>query len=79
MLEFFLNFFLFLIDPADENVYDQIGTAVSGQTGIVATAIYDYQAADTDEISFDPGDIIINIEQVSYLKTFTFNWLSLQR
>ncbi|KAG1676607.1 Src substrate cortactin [Nymphon striatum] len=45
----------------EENLYDQIG---AGQTGLVATAIYDYQAADTDEISFDPGDIIINIEQI---------------
>ncbi|KAJ8971870.1 hypothetical protein NQ317_014146 [Molorchus minor] len=29
-----------------------------------ARALYDYQAADDTEISFDPGDIITNIEQV---------------
>ncbi|ROT80611.1 putative src substrate cortactin, partial [Penaeus vannamei] len=32
--------------------------------GITAFALYDYQAADTDEISFDPDDIITNIEMI---------------
>lgn len=33
-------------------------------TGISATALYDYQAAADDEISFDPDDTITHIEQV---------------
>lgn len=32
--------------------------------GLQARALYDYQAADDTEISFDPGDIITNIDQV---------------
>ena len=32
--------------------------------GLCAIALYDYQAAADDEISFDPNDIITNIEQV---------------
>ena len=35
-------------------------------TGIKATALYDYQAAADDEISFDPDDQITHIEQVRY-------------
>lgn len=33
-------------------------------TGITATALYDYQAAADDEISFDPDDVITHIEKV---------------
>ncbi|XP_024083591.1 drebrin-like protein isoform X2 [Cimex lectularius] len=32
--------------------------------GIKAEALYDYQAADETEISFDPGDIITHIDQI---------------
>ncbi|XP_013192790.1 drebrin-like protein A [Amyelois transitella] len=32
--------------------------------GLTARALYDYQAADSSEITFDPGDIITHIEQV---------------
>ncbi|KAF5281089.1 hypothetical protein FQA39_LY17895 [Lamprigera yunnana] len=32
--------------------------------GLQARALYDYQAADDTEITFDPGDIITNIDQV---------------
>lgn len=32
--------------------------------GIVAFALYDYQAAADDEISFDPGDQITHIEMI---------------
>ena len=35
--------------------------------GVTAIALYDYQAAADDEISFDPSDIITNIEMVSDL------------
>ncbi|XP_022236226.1 src substrate cortactin-like [Limulus polyphemus] len=33
-------------------------------TGVSAVALYDYQAADIDEISFDPDDIITNIDMI---------------
>lgn len=39
-------------------------------TGIKAIALYDYEAAAEDEISFDPDDIITHIEQVKGNKTF---------
>lgn len=32
--------------------------------GITACAIYDYAATDDDELSFDPGDVIYDIEKV---------------
>lgn len=34
--------------------------------GVVAIALYDYQAAAADEISFDPEDIITHIEMVNF-------------
>ncbi len=43
---------------------------VGDDVGVKATALYDYQAAAEDEISFDPGDVITNIEMVRY-KYFT--------
>jgi len=33
-------------------------------TGYSAIALYDYQAAADDEISFDPDDIITNVEMI---------------
>lgn len=36
-------------------------------TGITAIALYDYQAAASDEISFDPDDIVTHIEKVTFL------------
>ncbi|XP_059420501.1 src substrate cortactin-like isoform X2 [Carassius carassius] len=35
-----------------------------GDLGMTAVALYDYQAAGDDEISFDPDDIITNIEMI---------------
>lgn len=32
--------------------------------GLIARALYDYQAADESEITFDPGDIIKHIDQI---------------
>ncbi|KAJ8878275.1 hypothetical protein PR048_018852 [Dryococelus australis] len=32
--------------------------------GLQARALYDYQAADSTEITFDPGDIITHIDQI---------------
>ena len=40
-----------------------------GGEGIRAVAIYDYQAADDDELSFDPDDIIYDIEKVNIYNT----------
>ena len=39
--------------------------------GLCAVALYDYQAAADDEISFDPNELITNIEMVSF-KTIVF-------
>uniref|UniRef100_A0A3B3ZG17 Uncharacterized protein n=1 Tax=Periophthalmus magnuspinnatus TaxID=409849 RepID=A0A3B3ZG17_9GOBI len=44
--------------PAEENL-----VAASGQE-ITARALYDYQAADDTEITFDPDDIITGIEMI---------------
>ncbi|XP_018330973.1 drebrin-like protein [Agrilus planipennis] len=44
----------------DEVIYQDL---VEGP-GLQARALYDYQAADDTEITFDPGDIITNIDQV---------------
>jgi len=54
------------IDEEDDQ-YENTG-AVPGANGhsggICAIALYDYQAMADDEISFDPNDIITNIEMV---------------
>ena len=36
----------------------------AGGSGITAVAVYDYQAAGDDEVTFDPGEIITDIEKV---------------
>ncbi|XP_036151731.1 src substrate cortactin isoform X3 [Myotis myotis] len=46
--------------PEEENTYDEY----ENDLGITAIALYDYQAAGDDEISFDPDDIITNIEMI---------------
>ncbi|XP_050533703.1 drebrin-like protein B isoform X2 [Daktulosphaira vitifoliae] len=43
----------------DKNSHDKIENF-----GLRAEALYDYQAADDTEISFDPGDIICHIDQI---------------
>ena len=40
--------------------------------GICAVALYDYEAADETEISFDPGQVITHIEQVSEVDHFSW-------
>ncbi|XP_025771315.1 src substrate cortactin [Puma concolor] len=45
---------------AEENTYDEY----ENDLGITAVALYDYQAAGDDEISFDPDDIVTNIEMI---------------
>ncbi|KAE8619040.1 hypothetical protein XENTR_v10009575 [Xenopus tropicalis] len=47
--------------PLDEPVYE---TGVEEDRGICARALYDYQAADDTEISFDPDDFITHIEKI---------------
>ncbi|XP_049777311.1 drebrin-like protein [Schistocerca cancellata] len=37
---------------------------LSDDVGLRARALYDYQAADATEITFDPGDIITHIDQI---------------
>ena len=37
------------------------------ELGICAVALYDYEAADDTEISFDPGQVITHIEQVTLI------------
>ncbi|EPY88599.1 hypothetical protein CB1_000164008 [Camelus ferus] len=44
----------------EEGAYDEY----ENDLGVTATALYDYQAAGDDEISFDPDDIITNIEMI---------------
>ncbi|XP_006820429.1 uncharacterized protein LOC100371220 [Saccoglossus kowalevskii] len=50
-------------DEPEDDTYAEVGE-VPSNTGPTAVAVYDYQAADEDEISFDPDDIITNIEQI---------------
>ncbi|XP_056100576.1 src substrate cortactin-like [Rhinichthys klamathensis goyatoka] len=63
-------------EPVQEDLYlspepdDQIQTSgaqpdeYGEDLGVTAVALYDYQAAGDDEISFDPDDIITNIEMI---------------
>uniref|UniRef100_A0A3Q2DF18 Cortactin n=1 Tax=Cyprinodon variegatus TaxID=28743 RepID=A0A3Q2DF18_CYPVA len=46
--------------PEEEYQVDEYGEDL----GVTAVALYDYQAAGDDEISFDPDDIITNIEMI---------------
>ncbi|XP_073869055.1 src substrate cortactin isoform X6 [Macaca fascicularis] len=46
--------------PTEDSTYDEY----ENDLGITAVALYDYQAAGDDEISFDPDDIITNIEMI---------------
>ncbi|XP_078095791.1 drebrin-like protein B isoform X2 [Mustelus asterias] len=46
----------------DTNVYQPV--ADTEYQGLCARALYDYQAADETEISFDPDDILTRIEQI---------------
>jgi len=49
----------------EDETYENPNEAASrGGGGITAIALYDYQAQADDEISFDPNDIISNIEMV---------------
>ncbi|XP_063787968.1 drebrin-like protein isoform X2 [Pseudophryne corroboree] len=47
--------------PQEEPVYE---TGLEEDRGLCARALYDYQAADDTEISFDPDDLITHIEMI---------------
>ncbi|XP_068148533.1 drebrin-like protein [Drosophila tropicalis] len=51
-----------LTDLVNED--DFICQETLGDLGLRARALYDYQAADESEITFDPGDIITHIDQI---------------
>lgn len=44
----------------DDGIYQDL----DDDPGLAARALYDYQAADDSEITFDPGDIITHIDQI---------------
>lgn len=44
----------------DDIIYQDI----MKEAGLRARALYDYQAADESEITFDPGDVITHIDQI---------------
>ncbi|XP_019556709.3 drebrin-like protein isoform X1 [Aedes albopictus] len=53
-------------EPAAQEFFDPNATIdLSDEDNMIkARALYDYQAADESEISFDPGDIITHIDQI---------------
>ncbi|XP_056232831.1 drebrin-like b isoform X1 [Seriola aureovittata] len=53
-------------EPAqvEEKNSDEVTAEETSDRGICARALYDYQAADDTEISFDPDDIIAGIEMI---------------
>ena len=53
-----------LVDTGNKATTDSKGAKAGKDMGICAVALYDYQAADDTEISFDPNEYITNIEQV---------------
>ncbi|CAB1428385.1 unnamed protein product [Pleuronectes platessa] len=52
------------LTPDDVKSADTQQDEYSEDVGVTAVALYDYQAAGEDEISFDPDDIITNIEMI---------------
>ncbi|KAL7730064.1 hypothetical protein ACLKA6_009347 [Drosophila palustris] len=50
----------------EEGIYANSGNLADylEDTGTHAIALYDYQAADDDEISFDPDDVVTHIEKI---------------
>lgn len=66
------------VDVDDEIVEEQFVLSPDNP-GITAIALYDYQAAADDEISFDPDDLITHIDMIDdgwykglHAKTFTY-------
>jgi hypothetical protein len=55
--------------PAAQPIYDDAAPVVvqgggCGGQGVSARALYDYQAAEDNEITFDPDDVITNIDMI---------------
>jgi len=48
----------------NDNAGDKLNGGSSAEYGLCAMALYDYQAADETEISFDPGQLITHIDQI---------------
>lgn len=65
-MQLFYSFFnvdlLTVTDLVNED--DFICQETLGDLGLRARALYDYQAADESEITFDPGDVITHIDQI---------------
>ncbi|PIO24990.1 hypothetical protein AB205_0181440, partial [Aquarana catesbeiana] len=53
-----------IYDTADFQEVENTYAEYDSDLGLTAIALYDYQAAGDDEISFDPDDIITNIEMI---------------
>ncbi|XP_070760592.1 drebrin-like b isoform X1 [Enoplosus armatus] len=53
-------------EPAqvEENNSNEVTAQETSDRGVCARALYDYQAADDTEVSFDPDDIITGIEMI---------------
>ncbi|XP_069070346.1 drebrin-like protein isoform X4 [Pleurodeles waltl] len=51
------------VQPQVETMYESASEYLQGK-GLCARALYDYQAADDTEISFDPDNIITDIEMI---------------
>lgn len=54
----------FFVDEEDDESNKRKDELETVSQGLRAKALYDYQAADDTEISFDPDDIITHIEQI---------------
>jgi len=48
----------------NDNAGDKVNGGSSAEYGLCAMALYDYQAADETEISFDPGQLITHIDEI---------------
>ena len=58
-------------EPSDVKEESQLKIEITDDgvivdTGLSAIALYDYQASEEDEISFDPDDIITHVEMVRF-------------
>ncbi|RUS82930.1 hypothetical protein EGW08_009314 [Elysia chlorotica] len=51
-------------EPEPEAEAEAVNFIPTPDQGLCARALYDYQAGDDTEITFDPNDIITNIEQI---------------